>query len=85
MSLAVLKTKLYIPPVRSGKVLRSRLLDRLDEGVHHGCRLTLVSAPAGYGKTTLLASWLAQGDPCAAWLSLDEGDNDPARFWAYVY
>jgi LuxR family maltose regulon positive regulatory protein len=58
----------------------------LDEGFRRGCKLTLVSAPAGYGKTTLLGEWIAHCElrTRVAWVSLDKGDNDPARFWAYV-
>ena len=85
----LLQTKLYIPPVRPGLVSRPRLVERLDEGLDLGHRLTLISAPAGFGKTTLLSAW-ARGigtrrtsPPRIAWLSLDEGDNDPARFWPY--
>jgi LuxR family maltose regulon positive regulatory protein len=81
MPTPLLTTKLYIPPVRSELVPRPRLLERLNEGLHR--KLTLVSAPAGYGKTTLLSEWAA-GCEKVAWLSLDEHDNDPARFWAYV-
>jgi LuxR family maltose regulon positive regulatory protein len=58
------------------------LLDRLDEGLHR--KLTLVSAPAGFGKTTLCSEWLARCGRPIAWLSLDEGDNDPVRFLAYL-
>jgi LuxR family maltose regulon positive regulatory protein len=67
-------------------VPRPHLIERLDEGLGQGCRLVLVSAPAGYGKTTLLSSWIAQREPRmhVAWVSLDVDDNDPARFWAYV-
>ena len=65
---------------------RPRLIERLDRGA--ASKLTLVSAPAGFGKTTLLAEWLAAGRVAergsAAWLSLDQGDNDPASFWTYV-
>ena len=66
---------------------RPRLSERLDRGA--ASKLTLVSAPAGFGKTTLLAEWLASapsatGERSAAWLSLDRGDNDPASFWTYV-
>jgi LuxR family maltose regulon positive regulatory protein len=73
------------PRWRPSLVSRPRLMERLDRASEH--RLTLVSAPAGFGKTTLLAEWLAQsghGERLVAWLSLDEGDNHPARFWAYV-
>jgi LuxR family maltose regulon positive regulatory protein len=83
-----LQTKLYIPPIRRELVSRPRLIQRLSAGLN-GC-LTLVSAPAGFGKTTLVSEWLhkvgAYGDapPHVAWLSLDEGDNDTARFLAYL-
>jgi LuxR family maltose regulon positive regulatory protein len=66
-------------------VVRSRLIDRLNQGLDEGRALTLISAPAGSGKTTLLSSWLSRVHPHqATWLSLDELDNDPARFWLYV-
>jgi LuxR family maltose regulon positive regulatory protein len=84
----LLQTKLYIPPIRRELVSRPRLIQRLSAGLN-GC-LTLVSAPAGFGKTTLVSEWLhkvgAYGDapPHVAWLSLDEGDNDTARFLAYL-
>jgi LuxR family maltose regulon positive regulatory protein len=86
VSTPLLKTKLYVPPIRSELVSRPRLIERLNEGLEQGCKLTLVSAPAGYGKTTLLSSWVADCElhVCAAWVSLDEGNNDPASFWAYV-
>src|SRR4028118_1874862 len=61
---------------------RPRRVERLSEGAHR--RLILVSAPAGFGKTTLLSEWVAGCGRPAAWLSLDEGDNDPARFLAYL-
>src|SRR5690348_1551631 len=79
----LLLTKLEPPQVRPGHVQRSGLVRRLDSGRPR--RLDLVVAPAGWGKTTLLAEWIA-GDAVRrfAWVSLDEGDNDPARFWAHV-
>jgi len=83
----LLTTKLHVPPLRHGLVRRPRLLQRLDEGLALGRRLTLISAPAGFGKTTLLSEWIADCGLRIAdcgWLSLDEGDNDPARFWAYL-
>lgn len=85
MASPLLDTKLYIPkPVRH-PVTRRRLSDRLGEGVD--TKLTLVSAPAGFGKTTLLAQWIARS-PIAqrstAWLSLDQGDSQPGAFWTYV-
>ncbi len=82
MTTPLLATKLYIPPVRSNIVLRPRLTGRLNEG--QARKLTLISAPAGFGKTTLLNEWLAQCGRPAAWLSLDDRDNDPARFLAYL-
>ena len=77
-----LVTKLYIPPPRAKVVLRPRLLEKLNDGLHR--RLTLISAPAGFGKTTLVSEWIAGSERPAAWLSLDEGDNDPTRFLAYL-
>jgi LuxR family maltose regulon positive regulatory protein len=82
MATPLLQTKLYIPPVRPGLVSRPRLIERLRAGLNH--KLTLISAPAGFGKTTLLSEWVHLADHPVAWLSLDEGDNDPARFWSYV-
>ena len=84
----LLETKLYVPRSRRGLVPRPRLSERLDRGT--ASKLTLVSAPAGFGKTTLLTEWLAAGpdalagERLAAWLSLDRADNDPASFWTYV-
>jgi LuxR family maltose regulon positive regulatory protein len=105
----LLQTKLYIPPVRPDLVSRPRLLERLNAGLHR--KLTLISAPAGFGKTTLLSEWINSGvrsrqyevgseqgrtneicptpysllpTPRFAWLSLDESDNDPARFLVYM-
>jgi LuxR family maltose regulon positive regulatory protein len=77
----ILTTKLVAPPVRSSLVARPRLLNRLERGLNK--RLTLISAPAGYGKTTLLSAWLYQSEIPVAWLTLDEADNDPARFLFY--
>ncbi len=82
MSTPILATKLFIPPPRPGSVIRRRLLERLDEGLHR--TLTLVSAPAGFGKTTLVSEWVARCERPVAWLSLEEGDNDPVRFLAYL-
>ncbi len=82
----LLTTKLYIPQPRPGErmVPRPHLIARLDEGLHLGRKLTLISAPAGFGKTTLLAEWAAHGAGRFCWLALDQGENDPARFWAYL-
>jgi LuxR family maltose regulon positive regulatory protein len=84
MATPLLQTKLYIPPVRPGSVSRPRLIERLNKGVRLNQRLILISAPAGFGKTTLLGEWVASSERPVAWLSLDEGDNDPARFLAYL-
>jgi LuxR family maltose regulon positive regulatory protein len=62
--------------------LRPRLIDLLNAGLHG--KLTLVCAPAGFGKTTLVTEWIATGERRVAWLSLDEGDSDPVRFLAYI-
>jgi LuxR family transcriptional regulator, maltose regulon positive regulatory protein len=78
----LLATKLHIPRTRPGFVARPRLADRL--AAAHGGELTLVCAPAGFGKTALLADWARRDRRPVAWLSLDEGDNDPARFWRQV-
>jgi len=86
----LLETKFHIPPVRPERVPRPRLIERLNAGLgqgsglgrNHGfaCKLTLVSAPAGFGKTTLLSDWLRKIELPVAWLSLDDSDNDLARF-----
>ena len=83
MPAPILATKLFIPPSRRSVVLRPRLVERLNEGLAAGNRLTLVSAPAGFGKTTLVGEWLAGCGRPAAWLSLDEADSDPSRFLTY--
>jgi LuxR family maltose regulon positive regulatory protein len=85
MARPVIATKLYIPKPRPGLVTRPRLRERLRRGAES--RLTLVSAPAGFGKTTLLAEWLdetAGEDHSVAWLSLGPEDSEPASFWTYV-
>jgi LuxR family maltose regulon positive regulatory protein len=90
---SLLATKLYIPPTRPELVSRPRLIERLNAGLTmqgtFSRALTLVSAPAGFGKTTLVSEWVAGCERLepkvrAAWLSLDEGDNDPARFLTYM-
>jgi LuxR family transcriptional regulator, maltose regulon positive regulatory protein len=78
----LLTTKVHAPSPRRELVVRPLLVDRLTAGDE---RLTLLAAPAGWGKTTMLAEWLAHDDSQRfAWLSVDRGDNDPARFWSYV-
>ncbi len=78
----LLATKLHVPGLQQDFVPRARLAERLDEGLGRG--LVLVCAPAGYGKTVLLADWSRRGPRPVAWLSLDFGDNDPARFWRHA-
>ena len=84
MPAPILATKLYIPPPRPKVVIRSRLIERLNEGMHR--KLTLISAPAGFGKTALVSEWAASqvSDKKVAWLSLDAGDNDPVLFLTYL-
>ncbi|MEC5191908.1 MULTISPECIES: LuxR C-terminal-related transcriptional regulator [unclassified Arthrobacter] len=85
MARTLISTKLFIPKVRRHVVTRTRLLDSLRRAAES--RLTLVSAPAGFGKTTLLAEWLGEVqevDRRIAWVSLDAADSDPASFWTYV-
>jgi LuxR family maltose regulon positive regulatory protein len=89
----LLRTKLSVPPLRAGLVPRPHLIEHLDQGLQAGHKLTLISAPAGFGKTTLVCEWVAslrldtvkesQITNRIAWLSLDEDDNDPTRFLAY--
>src|SRR6184192_1195564 len=85
MPTPILATKLYLPRLRPHVVIRPRLLERLNEGLHR--KLTLIAAPAGFGKTTLVSEWvegIERPRARTAWLSLDEGDNDPARFLTYL-
>jgi LuxR family maltose regulon positive regulatory protein len=84
MPTPILATKLYIPPPRAEIVIRPRLIERLNLGVEMGRKLTLISASAGFGKTTLVSEWIASYGKSVAWLSLDEGDNDPVRFISYL-
>ena len=88
MSTPILATKLYVPSPRPRVVPRPRLIEWLNEELRpyqgFGRKLTLISAPAGFGKTTLISDWLQQSKVPAAWLSLDEGDNDPTRFLVYL-
>jgi LuxR family transcriptional regulator, maltose regulon positive regulatory protein len=85
-----LLTKMAIPKARQRQVKRERLLNILNQGYENGRRLTLISAPAGYGKSVLAAEWVrnlqARGDHSAKvfWLSLEERDNNPGRFFSYL-
>ncbi|MCP4417096.1 MAG: hypothetical protein GY805_10765, partial [Chloroflexi bacterium] len=94
MSGNLLQTKLYVPRLRPFLIPRPHLIKKLNLGLQQGCKLTLVSAPAGFGKTTLIADWgtrIAESTtphseiriPKLCWLSLDNTDNDPARFLTY--
>ncbi|NDI35029.1 LuxR C-terminal-related transcriptional regulator [Chengkuizengella sediminis] len=82
MNKTILSTKLNIPKARRELVVRNRLIQHLNEGMHR--HLTLVSAHAGFGKTTLVSEWLASCNCAVAWLSLEEGDNNPNSFLTYI-
>ena len=92
MTKSLLSTKLYIPPIRPEIVPRPRLIEKLNEGLNR--KLTLISAPAGFGKSTLVTEWISnlrlkaqkesQTEYKIAWLSLDNGDNDPTRLLTYI-
>ncbi len=88
MSTPLLATKFYPPPLRPDRLPRPDLVNRAEDGLWDGQqflrRLTLFSATTGYGKTTAARTWLDSWMPHLAWLSLDEGDDDPFRFWRYV-
>jgi LuxR family maltose regulon positive regulatory protein len=81
----LLHTKLYVPPLRPNIVPRPRLITRLNQGLLLGHKLTLISAAAGFGKSTLLSAWMQQVEARThiAWLSLDSGDNDLTHFLTY--
>lgn len=81
MNVSLVSTKLYKPVLQSSIISRRRLIDKLNSGLQS--KLILVSAPAGFGKTTILTDWIAQAQLPAAWVSLDSGDNDPLRFFTY--
>ncbi len=77
----LLQTKLYTPRLRPSLVPRPHLIAKLNKGLHR--KLTLISAPAGFGKTTLVSEWIAGGERPFAWLSLDEQDSELTRFLIY--
>lgn len=83
METSLLTTKLNIPPIRPHLVTRPHLINQLQEGLHYD--LVLISAPAGFGKTTLLSEWANRNKPKihTTWFSIDKEDNDPTRFWDY--
>jgi LuxR family transcriptional regulator, maltose regulon positive regulatory protein len=89
MAMPILATKLFVPPPRPQTISRPRITRKLEEGLRTGAKLTLISAPAGFGKTTVLSEWIAASrishpDLRIAWLSLEQADNDPARFHSYL-
>jgi LuxR family transcriptional regulator, maltose regulon positive regulatory protein len=86
MAYQVLSTKLYIPPLQSSLVRRARLVQHLESGYRACKHVTLISAPAGFGKTTIVREWINSADRGKpfGWLSLDDGDNDPVRFLIYL-
>ncbi len=86
MPVSILKTKLVVPPgrARDRMVQRRRLLEKLDSGLAQRSKLTLVSAPAGFGKTTLLSEWAVKQPGAVAWLSLGREDQEPTQFWSYL-
>lgn len=86
MAYQILSTKLYYPPLQARGVPRATLIQRLERGVQQCKRLTLVSAPAGFGKSTLVTGWMTASEPPRrfGWVSLDAGDNDPLRFLVYL-
>ena len=80
----LLDTKLHMPSVRQNHICRDALNKKLDEGLNKEHKIFLVSAPAGYGKTTLISGWLSRLDCKCTWISLDEYDNDPLKFISYL-
>ena len=84
MPKTIIKTKINLPSLKRNLVLRSRMTKALTDGIENGRKLTLISAPAGFGKTTLVSSWVEGNNIPAAWISLDDGDSDPTRFLTYL-
>jgi len=80
----ILATGFHFPPPLANLVLRPRLIERLNEGLSASRKLTLISAPAGFGRTTLVSEWVAVCERPVTWLSSDEGDNDPICFLTYL-
>jgi LuxR family maltose regulon positive regulatory protein len=84
MPKTIIKTKINLPSLKRNLVLRSRITKALTDEIKNGRKLTLISAPAGFGKTTLVSSWIEGNNIPAAWISLEEGDSEPARFLTYL-
>ena len=84
MAIPLIKTKIRIPLPQVGLVSRPHLIEQLEKGHRSGCSLSLIAAPAGFGKTNLARAWLIRHDGSVAWISLDEDDNDPGNFWTYL-
>jgi len=84
MSGDLLQTKLYVPRIRPSLIPRPHLIAKLNQGIQQECKLTLISAPAGFGKTTLITEWIANCERPFTWLSLDERDSDLTRFLQYL-
>jgi LuxR family maltose regulon positive regulatory protein len=84
MPAPILATKLYIPPPRAKIVPRPHLIERINTGLNSGSKLTLISASAGFGKTTLVSNWAASLGRPVAWISMDAGDSDPVHFLTYL-
>jgi len=84
MPKTIIKTKINLPSRKRNLVRRSRITRALTDGIENGRKLTLISAPAGFGKTTLVSGWIEGNNIPAAWISLDEGDGDPARYLTYL-
>jgi LuxR family maltose regulon positive regulatory protein len=80
----ILKTKFYVPDIPQNFIMRPRLAAKIENGIKAGHKLALVAAPAGYGKTTAVAAWVRGDKRRAAWLSLDENDNETTNFWTFM-
>ncbi len=78
----ILKTKLFMPPLREGMISRLRLIEQINNGIKK--KVVFVSAPAGFGKSSLMVEWVAQTKMPVAWVSLDKSENDPINFLSYL-
>ena len=84
MDSQIIKTKIAVPQIHPNLVSRLRLNDQIESGIQGGHKLTLVAAPAGFGKTTAVSTWVHQNNRRVAWLSLDESDDELNLFWIYL-